>query len=205
MVTKGDQEHSAFGVQAGFAGALCAWHALCWTLLDGDRPRGSSARIMLVKVDFAFVVSVLVLGGCGTFVQATALNAPPRPLNPRPAAAVEVYSSSPPAQAHVDVALIQADQINGMNAELPEMIAKIREKAGQMGCDAIFISGASERAGAGGDAHLIDPGSHLLMATCIAYLEPVPIPVQRAVSVPTSPPSAAPVAVSFVVSSPVHR
>jgi hypothetical protein len=158
-----------------------------------------------IRFYLGFAVGACALGGCGTFVQATALNAPPRPLSPRPADAVEVYSSSPPAKAHVDVALIQADQINGMNAELPEMIAKIREKAGQMGCDAIFISGASERAGAGGDAHLIDPGSHLLLATCIAYLEPAPIPVQRTVSVPAPPPSAAPVAVSFVVSSPVHR
>src|SRR5450432_1837126 len=82
---------------------------------------------MQVKVDFAFAVGVLVLAGCGTFVEATALNAPPRTLSPRPADAVEVYSSSPPAKAHIDVALIQADQINGMQVELPEMIAKLRE------------------------------------------------------------------------------
>ena len=153
-------------------------------------------------------VSMLVLGGCGTFVQAAPLNAPPRALSPRPADAVEVYSSSPPAQAHVDVALIQAEQINGMSEpELPEMIAKLREKAGQMGCDAIFISGVSERAGADGDARLIDPGSHLLMATCIAYLEPKPVPPALPAAAAPPPPisRAAPVAVSFETSRPVHR
>jgi hypothetical protein len=163
---------------------------------------------MQVKADFVLAVGVLVLGGCGTFVNAAALNAPPRPLTPRPADAVEVYSSSPPAKAHVDVAIIQADQINRMSeAELPEMIAKLREKAGEMGCDAIFISGASERAGASGDAHLFDPGSHLLMATCIEYLEPNPLPVAvPAAAVPLPPTSrAAPVAVSSDTSSPAHR
>lgn len=159
-----------------------------------------------IRFCLALVSSAVVLGGCGTFVEATALNAPPRALSPRPAYAVEVYSSSPPAQAHVDVALIQANQINGMNAELPEMIAKLREKAGQMGCDAIFISGASERAGAPGDAHLFDPGSHLLLATCIAYLEPRPIPVALPAAVAAPPASSAgPERVSFAVSSPVHR
>jgi hypothetical protein len=44
---------------------------------------------MQVKVDFAFAVGVLVLGGCGTFAEATALNAPPRALTPRPADAVD--------------------------------------------------------------------------------------------------------------------
>jgi hypothetical protein len=160
---------------------------------------------MPVKVDFAFAVGALVLGGCGTFVEATALNAPPRTLSPRAADAVEVYSSSPPAKPHVDVALIQADQINGMQVELPEMIAKLREKAGQMGCDAIFISGESERAGAPGDAHLFDPGSHQLLATCVAYLEPTPIPARSAVTVTAQVPSAAPVMASFVGSSPPHR
>jgi hypothetical protein len=160
---------------------------------------------MPVKVDFAFAVGALVLGGCGTFVEATTLNAPPRALTPRPADAVEVYSSSPPAKPHVDVALIQADQINGSQVELPEMIAKMREKAGQMGCDAIFISGESERAGAPGDAYLFDPGSHQLLATCIAYLEPTPVPAGSAVTAPPQAPSGAPVTASFVVSSPVHR
>ncbi|HEX3854770.1 MAG TPA: hypothetical protein VHW01_27605 [Polyangiaceae bacterium] len=161
---------------------------------------------MTVHIRFCLaLVSIAVVGGCGTFVEATALNAPPRALTPRPADAVEVYSSSPPAKAHLDVALIQADQINGTNAQLPEMVAKLREKAGQMGCDAIFISGASERAGAPGDAHLFDPGSHLLLATCVAYLEPTPIPAHSAVTVAPPAPSAAPVTASFVVSRPVRR
>jgi hypothetical protein len=151
-------------------------------------------------------VGLLALGGCGTFVEATPLNAAPRALSPRPAEQVEVYSSSPPTRTHVDVALIQADQRNGSSADLAEMVAKIREQAGQMGCDAIVVSGASERPGAAGDAHLLDPGSHLLLATCIAYLEPTPIPAALPPAVAAPPASSAtPVAASSVVSSPAHR
>jgi hypothetical protein len=153
-----------------------------------------------------FAVNLIVLGGCGTFAETTPLNAPPHALSPRPPEDVEVYSSSPPAKAHVDLALIQVDQRNGTTADMAEMVAKVREQAGQMGCDAIFVSGASERAGASGGAHLLDPGSHLLLATCIAYLEPTPIraALRPAVAAPPAS-SAAPGSASFVVSSPAHR
>ena len=134
-----------------------------------------------------FVIGLLVLGGCGTYVETTPLNAAPRALSPRPAEQVEVYSSAPPARAHVDAALIQASQTNGTSAETAEMVAKIREQAGRMGCDAIVISGASERAGAPGDAHLLDPGTHLLLATCIVYLEPAQVRTPAAVA--ASPPA----------------
>jgi hypothetical protein len=53
-----------------------------------------------------------------------------------------------------------------------------KKTAGRMGCDAIFISGAAERAGVDPGAGLpqVDPGSHLLFATCIVYTEPLSAP-----------------------------
>ncbi len=138
---------------------------------------------MYVRV-LGFAVGFFVLGGCGTFVDATPLNPAPRALSPRPAEQVEVYASSPPTRPHVDIALIQADQINGSSADLAAMVAKLREKAGQMGCDALFVSGSSERAGAPGDAHLLDPGSHLLLATCVVYVAPGQGPTAVVVNTP---------------------
>jgi hypothetical protein len=147
--------------------------------------------------------------GCGTYAEATPLNAPPRALNPRAAETVEVYASSPPSEPHVDVAIIRVDQTVGAPHEgLDTMVAELREKAGQMGCDALFISGASERAGVppGDVLNLLDPGSHLLMATCIAYLAPKPPPLAARTPVAASPaaPAPSPVAVSLVSARPVH-
>jgi len=113
-------------------------------------------------------IAVSGLGCVTSFVETTRLNAAPRPLVPRPARSVEIYASSPPTRPHVDVALLRASQPN-YGIDTPRMVQSLAERAGQLGCDALFISGASERSGARGDMHLLDPGSQHLLATCIAY------------------------------------
>ena len=111
----------------------------------------------------------LCASGCvGATVETTRLNEAPHPLVSRPAQSVEIYSSAPPTRPHVDVALLRADQGN-YEADTPRMVQALAERAGQLGCDALFISGASERAGAPGSAYLFDPGSRALLGTCIAY------------------------------------
>ena len=52
------------------------------------------------------------------------------------------------------------------------MLRELLKRAASMGCDAIMIGGAAERAGAplGSGYELLDPGSHALLATCMAYL-----------------------------------
>jgi len=127
-----------------------------------------------MKIRYAVGVgaSVVVLN-CGTYVEVTALNPPPRPLVSRSAASVEVYSSLPPARRHVDVALLKVDQSNGLTeADTAAMIQKLREKAAQQGCDAVFISGTSERSPlpSSGPIPPLDFGSHQLTATCVVYL-----------------------------------
>jgi hypothetical protein len=139
------------------------------------------------RMHIGFAVGLLLLAGCGASVDTTALNAPPHPLSQRPAEEVEVYSGSPPVKAHVDLALIQADQTNGRGV-LTELVAAIRERAGEMGCDAIVITGASERAS--GNTSLLNPGSHQMLATCIVYVSPGSVPTAPVVTAPAPAPSA---------------
>jgi hypothetical protein len=135
-----------------------------------------------------------VAGGCvGSFVETTPLNTAPRPLAPRAPSSVEVYASSPPTRAHVDVALLRANQPNLGEVDTPRMMLSLVEQAAKMGCDAIFVSGAAQRQGASDDLWILDPGSRAMLATCIAYLpnsvplEAAAAPVNAIVLVPPEP------------------
>ena len=116
---------------------------------------------------------VMGASGCVTSVEATRLNQAPHPLVARPAHSVEIYSSAPPTRPHVDIALLRADQSN-YATDMPAMVQALAERAGELGCDALFISGTGERPGAPGKGYVFDPGSRILLGTCIAYLEAAP-------------------------------
>ena len=80
--------------------------------------------------------------------------------------------STPPAEPHVDVALLEVEQVEGLNRQGTDyMIQRLREKAGELGCDAIYIKSASEHAG-DEDMALLDPDTHSLLAACIVYTPP---------------------------------
>lgn len=113
-------------------------------------------------------IAICAAGCVGATVETTHLNEAPHPLVPRSTQSVEIYSSAPPTRPHVDVALLRADQGN-YEADTARMVQALAERAGQLGCDALFISGASERPGAPGNAYLFDPGSRALLGTCIVY------------------------------------
>jgi len=139
---------------------------------------------------WALVGMVFFASGCvGSSVETTRLNAAPRPLVSRPPQSVEIYASSAPTRAHVDIALLRANQGN-FETDTPAMVQSLAERAGELGCDALFISGASERpGGVPPDAfYLIDPGSHALIGTCIVY---VPQPATAGLAPPASAPPAA--------------
>lgn len=126
---------------------------------------------------WTIVVLGVGLAGCGTFVTATTINPSPHPLRARPAGAVEVYASSPPARPHVDVALLEVEQTRGLNPQGTDlMIQSLRERAGAMGCDALFLGAMSDHQGAqpGSGWDLLDPGAALRQATCIVYTGPTP-------------------------------
>jgi len=113
----------------------------------------------------------LFVSGCAIpTVESVRLNAAPRPLQARPARAVEVYASTPPVRPHVDIALLRANQSN-YGSDTPRLVQALAERAGEMGCDALFISGSTERAGLTGDAYLLDPGSRILLGVCIVYVD----------------------------------
>src|SRR5688572_28234107 len=112
----------------------------------------------------------LTLLGCATFVTATPINPPPRPLVPREASSVQVIATTPPAEPHVDVALLQVEQQQGLNRQGTDyMIQRLREKAAELGCDAVYIKHASEY---DGDDAYLDPDAHQLLATCIVFTPP---------------------------------
>jgi hypothetical protein len=139
-----------------------------------------------------WVLSGLMIFGAGcvpSSVETTRLNTAPRPLVARPARSVEIYTSSPPTRPHVDVALLRADHAD-YGADTRRMLQMLAEKAGELGCDALYISGASHRASVTGDLSLLDPGSHILIGTCIAYLPQSPAEA-LALSNPSSTPPAA--------------
>ena len=135
-------------------------------------------------------LGLLVVSGCGTFVTETRLNPTPRPLAPRAPESVEIFASSGPARAHVDVALLVASQNDGTGTAA--IVQSLRARAGAMGCDALFIMGMQE-------------GGRLIQATCVVYTDggagslqrasvpavaaapPPPPPPPRAAPAPTAP------------------
>jgi hypothetical protein len=135
---------------------------------------------------YALTLGLLVVSGCGTFVTETRLNPTPRPLAPRAPESVEIFASSGPAHAHVDVALLVAKQNDG--AGTAAIVQSLREQAGAMGCDAVFILGMQD-------------GGRLIQATCVVYTDgaqaanappvappPAPLsPSPRAAPAPTAP------------------
>jgi len=125
--------------------------------------------------------TLLLAVGCGTSIQATAINPAPRPLSPRPPASVELLTSGAPQRSHVDVAFLEAEEASSFSTHgTPEMLAKLRERGAQMGCDAVVIGGLSSRDPGIGDAEawIVEhpKGRKGIYATCIVYTEP---PVAR--------------------------
>ena len=152
---------------------------------DLARPSGMRAFLRLVG---PIIALALVAVGCGTFVTATSLNPPPRRLVPRAAGSVDLFSSTPPSRPHVDAALLEAEQNDGQSTAV--MVQKLRDRAGDMGCDAIFIGNPGE------ERHY---GARTLTATCIVYTDgtnppPAPPVVDYAsgISPPPAPPSGSP-------------
>jgi hypothetical protein len=110
------------------------------------------------------------LCGCSTFVTATHINPSPRPLVPRDASSVQVIASTPPAEPHVDVALLQVEQQEGFNRQGTDyMVQRLREKAAELGCDAVYIKNSAEHEG---EDPYLDPDAQQLLATCIVFTPP---------------------------------
>lgn len=118
------------------------------------------------------VIALLLLGsfGCGTYVSSTPINgAGSRP--PRGARSVAIYSSGPPDRPYRELAVMQVEQDRGLNERgMNVMLDRLRDRAGQMGCDGVVLGGISERDGAAWHTLWpLDTGSTTLTATCIVF------------------------------------
>jgi hypothetical protein len=93
-------------------------------------------------------VPTLLLAGCGTSVRYTPLNRAPRAMSARPPGSVRLYTSGRPVGPYVDVGLLEAQQDSGFSPDgTAEIIAALRVRAAELGCDALIIAGTSSRAG----------------------------------------------------------
>jgi hypothetical protein len=105
----------------------------------------------------------------GSTVQTTVINPAPRPLAPRPPETVEVFTTGVPEQPHVDVALLEVEQASGYSGdETPEMIAALRTRGAELGCDAIVFNGITSH------ATMVEgePPRKGVYATCVVYRSP---------------------------------
>jgi hypothetical protein len=141
------------------------------------------------SIQWAVLVMAFTSGACApSSLETTPLNAPPRALAARPPSSVEVFSSTPPTRAHVDVALITATESN-LEGNTSRTVQRLLERAAQLGCDALYISSATSRAG---NSDVFDPGSHGLLGTCVAYTGRAPAPASVANAVLLTQPAPPP-------------
>jgi hypothetical protein len=108
--------------------------------------------------------------GCGTSLQYAETNHPPRPMRPRPAADVEVFTSKPPEQPYVEVGIIEAQQQSGWSLDdMPAIVTKLREFAAQHGCDGVVMAGNNDRVVGDNKTTTTLKGYR---ATCIVFTPP---------------------------------
>ena len=75
------------------------------------------------------LLALLIATGCGTSISATMLNPSPVQMAPRPAMAVELYTSGAPARPHVDVMLLEAEESSSFSLDkTAEMLGKLRAR-----------------------------------------------------------------------------
>lgn len=138
-------------------------------------------------------LAVLALAGCGTSIKTTAINSPPRPMQPRPPETVELFTSGPPARQHVDVAIIEAEEQSSLSvSDTGDVVRSLREHGAEMGCDAVVVGGASSRDPGVRDMESWineDPkGRKGFYATCIVYTAPpAPVSAPAASAAPPRP------------------
>ncbi len=128
--------------------------------------------------------ALLFIAACGSSITRTDINPAPKPMPPRPAASVEVFSSGAPARPHVDVAILEVEESSSFSvSDTGEMVSHLRSRAAAMGCDGVVIGGASSR-----DPGLTDKESLFVdnprgrkgfFATCIAYTDAPPLMTAR--------------------------
>ena len=140
--------------------------------------------------------SFLALSGCGIDVQYIPMNSPPHAMTPRPASQVEMFAGSRPKRPFVEVGAIEVQQEKYNNASAEEIVAALRDQAGERGCDGILLIGANDATDVSGSADrnggwVSSKTLKGYRATCIVYTQPA---VAQAPSPPPCTPDSAPAA-----------
>ena len=73
----------------------------------------------------------------------TPLHTPAQPMAARSPHTVDLFTSSAPARAHIDVALLEA-RAPGVMTTTQEMFDALRTRAAEAGCDAVFVKAVTE-------------------------------------------------------------
>lgn len=105
----------------------------------------SSKLTLLVLLAFA--------SGCApAYVQYTPLAYPPKPVQPREANSVQMFTAGPPARKFVELGTMRATSSNSTYT----MFRVMREDAGGRGCDALVVTQQNPQS---------------TVATCIVYTD----------------------------------
>lgn len=95
----------------------------------------------------AFLALGFMSAACGTALDYVHIAEPPHPPAGRSADSVEVFMAGRPSRPFVEVGIIESQQESMSLDDEQDVIAKMREFAGERGCDALAIF-------AGNDANL---------------------------------------------------
>lgn len=136
------------------------------------------------------------LVGCGASTRFAPLNPAPRPLTAKPAALVQMYTTALPSQPYTELGIIQGSQSSDLSdADMPEILAAMRKRAGKLGCDGLILNGAANRTVNSTSGDNFEGTSKSLegyWGTCIVFVEAAPVgapPANTAVTVVAPPPA----------------
>ncbi len=113
----------------------------------------------------------LLAAACGTKVDYSPTNTPPRPMVARAPEQVEVFNASKPTKAFVEVAVLEAQQSSVYSVDNTNAImTKLRKEAGDRGCDALIVNGQNNAVvGSTYDGNGSTDTLKGYRATCVVY------------------------------------
>jgi len=117
---------------------------------------------------FTLLVVFASAVGCGPRINVVTMTSPPRPLVARPSETVELFTTKLPSRAYVEVAVISAEK-----GWADQHLEALREKAGELGCDALVFTVMPHQqtvSGNGQSATAVGSSS----ATCVVWTGAAP-------------------------------
>lgn len=128
------------------------------------------------------VLAICAMHGCGTSIQYVPTGNARLAGRPRPAHAVEVFSTGVPSRPYAELGIIEAQQESEVSIHgAQQIIALMRATAGKLGCDGLLLSGSN-------DAVAGDDTLKGYRGTCIVFTGPplAPTPPAPHVCVPNA-------------------